>query len=109
MQVDNIIVNECSVCTSTENRILFRDYNRRGGLNIYGLYVKCMNCGLVYLKERPPWESISKYYSIESNDKYANTGLRFNLKEVFDIQKNDLLNPPLWKKIIRLFTKRLHS
>jgi len=72
--VSTIIV-DCPVCASDDHRILFRDRNRRGTLPCEGTYARCRKCGVVYLRERPPWDAIESSYSADHGDASANPGL----------------------------------
>jgi len=98
----NIKIPNCPVCGSTISKVLYTDRNRRDGIDCSGTYVKCNNCKLIYLNERPEWETIAGYYS-STESKHTNTGI-VNLAEVLTKSK-----VPFWKKILRKFISRPHS
>ena len=64
----------CPVCKSNVYTVLFRDHNRRDNIDCSGAYVQCKECSLVYLRERPPWEEIVKFYSSLDEEQTANAG-----------------------------------
>lgn len=48
----------CPICGSTAPKPLFRDINRRDGLQVDGIYSRCSTCDMVYLSFRPLWPDI---------------------------------------------------
>ncbi|MCD6228358.1 MAG: class I SAM-dependent methyltransferase [Candidatus Omnitrophica bacterium] len=102
--LNNTLVS-CPICGSSDYRILFHDYNRRDNINCSGTYVRCEECSLVYLRERPPWKEIVKLYSALDSDITANPGM-------IDIPalKAQLAKPiHKWKQFLRKVRFRPHS
>ena len=64
MQSEEVL--NCPVCKSVEREFLFRDRNRREGLEYNGTYVRCRGCSLVYLSEIPRWKELRDLYSVIS-------------------------------------------
>ena len=95
----------CPVCSSPEHKFLFRDYNRRDGIDCSGTYVKCNECSLVYLHEPPPWDKIVSFYSSLEKGHTANTG-RDNASTL----KQQVDKPAQgWKRLLRKLRFRPHS
>ena len=85
--------------------MLFHDHNRRDNIDCSGTYVQCAECSLVYLRERPPWEEIVKFYSSMDEDQTANTG-KADAKE---LRRQAEMPVPKWKQILRKVCFRPHS
>lgn len=101
----NIEQTFCPVCGASEYKILFHDHNRRDNINCSGTYVQCKECSLVYLRERPPWEEIVRFYSSVDDGLTANSGLA-NAEEF----RRKVEKPvPVWKQILRKIRFRPHS
>ena len=64
----------CPVCECGKHKLLFHDRNRRDNIDCSGVYVQCKECSLVYLRERPPWEEIVKFYSSMDEGLTVNAG-----------------------------------
>ena len=95
----------CPACKSDKYALLFRDHNRRDNIDCSGTYVQCAECSLVYLRERPPWEEIVKFYSSMDDGLTANAGLA-NAEELrWQVEK------PVskWKQTLRKIRFRPHS
>ena len=58
----------CPVCMSTARKHLFTDKNRREGLDIVGTCSRCLDCGMIYLSERPVWSEIIRFYDSMHNE-----------------------------------------
>lgn len=102
MKIDEI---RCTVCNYSEYTLLFRDHNRRDNIDCSGTYVQCKDCSLVYLRERPQWEEIVKFYSSMDEDQTANAGLA-NAAEL----RRQVEKPvPKWKQFLRKIRFRPHS
>lgn len=99
-------IENCPVCNSDRKIYLFRDKNRREGLECFGTYVQCCECSLVYLSERPPWEEIVPLYSlidIDSNDK----SVQINASDVEKDLRCKIIS--IIKKMLRKIRFRPHS
>ena len=95
----------CPVCGTSEHKPLFRDHNRRDNIKCSGTYVQCKECSLVYLRERPPWEEIVKFYSSVDVDQTANAGQA----DVVDLRRQAGKPAPKWKQMLRKVRFRPHS
>jgi len=95
----------CPLCDSSNCKELFSDRNRRDNINCFGTYVKCGKCSLVYLRYRPPWDQIIKFYSLLDSDITANAGRI----DTAIVQKQ--LKRPVgkWKLLLRKVRFRPHS
>ncbi len=98
----NITIENCPICGSVSYTTMYSDHNRRDGINCYGTYVRCTNCSLVYLRERPDWKTIADFYSA-IDSKHTNTGIT-NLEDIIERK-----NIPFWKNFVRKFRFRPHS
>lgn len=97
--------NNCPLCGGSASKRLFGDHNRRDNIDCAGVYVQCQGCSLVYLRERPPWEEIVKYYSSANEDHTGNAG-RTDAKKL----KRQADTPiPGWKRLLRKVRFRPHS
>lgn len=85
--------------------LLFYDYNRRDNIDCSGTYVQCCECSLVYLRERPPWEEIIKFYSLLDSDITANAGQ----VDVAMLRQQVEKPAPKWKELLRKVRFRPHS
>lgn len=101
----NIGKTFCPVCGASEYKILFHDHNRRDNIVCPGAYVQCKECLLVYLRERPPWEEIVKFYSSVDEDHTANAGL----SDVEELRRQAAITVPKWKRLLRKVRFRPHS
>ena len=100
-EMDKIKVN-CPLCSSDNYSLLFKGKNLRDNLSETGSYVQCSYCTLVYLRDRPKWKSIEKYYSLIDPETTANTG---NIE--FEKLLGTINKPiPEWKIILRKFRFR---
>lgn len=52
----------CPVCESSRHRVLFQDRNRREGFDLRSAYVRCIECGMIYLNPVPDWAVFRQYY-----------------------------------------------
>lgn len=52
----------CNICGKDTSYLLFRGKDREFGLGGEFTWVKCQNCGLVYLNPRPTMQAILQYY-----------------------------------------------
>ena len=95
----------CPVCKSDKYALLFRDRNRRDNIDCSGAYVQCKKCSLVYLRERPPWEEIVKFYSSMDEDQTANSGLA----NAGELRRQAERPVPKWKQVLRKVRFRPHS
>ena len=98
-----MLVIECPVCGSSKYKVLFNDHNRRDQLKIEGTYVRCANCSLIYLRERPKWDDIVSFYSSQDVDQVVSAG---NI-DIPNICRKKTI--PLWKRLLRKFRFRPHS
>lgn len=99
------IETSCPVCKGDKYIKLFNDHNRRDNIDCSGTYVQCCECSLVYLRERPPWEEIVKFYSSVDEDQTANAG-RANV----EVLRQQAERPvPKWKRALRKMRFRPHS
>jgi|LQYC01.1.fsa_nt_gi 2-polyprenyl-3-methyl-5-hydroxy-6-metoxy-1,4-benzoquinol methylase len=96
---------DCPLCDNSKYKILFRDHNRRDNIDCFGTYVQCRECSLVYLRERPPWEEIVKFYSSLDEEQTANAG-QSDAKELMRQAEKPV---PMWKRILRKVRFRPHS
>jgi SAM-dependent methyltransferase len=101
----NIVEANCPVCNNSEYNFLFRDYNRRDNIDCSSSYVECKECSLVYLRDRPPWDDIVKYYSSLDNEQTANTGKR----DAVELRRQVEIPVTKWKQVLRKFRFRPHS
>lgn len=97
--------NFCPVCGETKYRKIFFDRNRRDNINFTGTYVQCSKCLLIYLRERPSWAEIVKFYSSRDDVQTANTG-RGGANELLGQANRPL---PGWKRFLRKIRFRPHS
>ena len=104
MEINNIIVR-CPLCDNDIFSFCFTSKNLRDNIHLIGTYVQCSSCTLVYLRDRPTWESIEKYYSLIDPETTANPG-NINFDKLL---KNINKTVPEWKKIVRKFRFRPHS
>ena len=95
----------CPVCESDKYVTLFHDHNRRDNIDCSGAYVQCRKCSLVYLRERPPWEEIVKYYSSMDEGLTANAGQA----DAEEVRRQAEIPVPKWKQILRKMRFRAHS
>ena len=95
----------CPVCNKSSYKLLFHDHNRRDNINCSGTYVQCKECSLVYLRNRPPWEDIVRFYSSMDEDQTANAG-RANTEE---LRRHAERPVSKWKQILRKIRFRPHS
>ena len=95
----------CPVCKSNVYTILFHDHNRRDNIKCSGTYVQCCECSLVYLRERPPWEEIVKFYSSMDEEQTANAG-KANAEEYWRRFEKPV---PKWKQALRKMRFRPHA
>lgn len=61
----------CPACRSDRMTRVFADRNRREGLETYGTYVRCQNCGTTYLNPIPDLDSLKSAYGealVDLND-----------------------------------------
>jgi len=96
---------DCPLCGNSQYKFLFHDYNRRDNIDCSGAYVQCNECSLVYLRERPPWEEIVKFYSSLNENQTANAG-RANAEE---LRRQAEMPVPKWKQLLRKVRFRPHS
>lgn len=96
---------DCPACRSPEYQPLFYDRNRRDNIDCSGAYVQCKKCSLVYLRERPPWEEIVKFYSSLDEQQTANAGVA----DVVELRRQAEKPVPKWKRILRKIRFRPHS
>lgn len=78
---------DCPLCTKDNYKILFRDKNRREGLDIESNYVKCNECKMIYLDPIPDFKKFDKYnqiYSPETKSKYKRSFLLL-INKIFDL------------------------
>lgn len=101
----NIEQTFCPVCGVSKCKMLFRDHNRRDNIDCSGTYVQCRECALVYLRERPPWEEIVKFYSSLDENQTANAGL-INAEKLRRQVKKPV---PKWKRLLQKVRFRPHS
>lgn len=59
----------CPLCGKNNYKLLFRDKNRREGLNIESNYVKCKKCGMIYLNPILDFKKFKEYDEIYSTKK----------------------------------------
>ena len=95
----------CPICESPTYKVLFYDHNRRDNIDCSGTYVMCSECSLVYLRERPPWEEIVKFYSLLDSDITTNAGTT----DVMDLRQQVEKSVPKWKELLRKVRFRPHS
>lgn len=98
-------VASCPVCGSEKYQRLFSDRNRRDGIDCGGTYAVCGKCSHRYLRERPAWGEIVKYYSLTAPDLTANSG-KVDAASLLQQAQQPL---PGWKKLLRKFSFRPHS
>lgn len=86
-------VERCPVCNNCESSFLFYTYDIQFSKTLKKfLLVKCTNCGLVYLKERPAQEYIENYYPSNSYHSFKRkTGIERSLRERFKAKIKDRL------------------
>lgn len=101
----NIEQTFCPICGTSEYKILFHDHNRRDNIDCIGTYVQCAECSLIYLRERPPWEEIVKFYSLIDEGLTANTGLA----DAGELRLQAEIPVPKWKRALRKVRFRPHS
>jgi len=54
----------CPICKSEKFTLVFHDHNRREGFQeLESDYVKCIECGMLYLTNIPDLESMAEKYS----------------------------------------------
>ena len=95
----------CPVCGTSRYKTLFCGHNRRDNIDCSGTYVKCKECSLVYLLDRPPWKEIVKFYSSMDENQTANAG-RANEEELRRQAEKPIQK---WKQILRKVRFRPHS
>ena len=95
----------CPVCGTSGHKTLFHDHNRRDNIDCSGTYVQCAECSLVYLRERPPWEEIVKFYSSMDEGLTANAGQA----DAEELRRQAEKPVPKWKQILRKVRFRPHS
>lgn len=100
-----ILETLCPVCNGDKYITLFEDYNRRDNIDCSGTYVQCCECSLVYLRERPPWEEIVKFYSSVDEDQTANAGRA----DAGELRRQAKIPVPKWKRALRKVRFRPHS
>jgi len=103
---DKLLVEmPCPVCKSISHTYLFEDHNRRDNIACPGTYVQCSECSLVYLRKRPLWEEIVKFYSSMDSNHSANAG-RAKAEE---LRRQAEKPVPKWKQLLRKIRFRPHS
>jgi len=95
----------CPVCNRSEFKTLFHDHNHRDNIDCSGTYVQCEECTLVYLRDRPPWKEIIKFYSSMDEDQTANAGQA----NAVELRRQAEKPVPKWKHILRKVRFRPHS
>jgi len=87
------------MCKKFRIKTFFVDRNRRDGIDCTGMYARCLDCGHVFLSDRPTWEVIEHFYSTIVPDCTAN------------VRRNDsnVVPPSLMKRILRRLLFRPHS
>jgi len=100
-----IVEANCPVCDNSEYNFLFRDHNHRDKIDCSSSYVQCKKCSLVYLRDRPSWEEIVKFYSSMYEDHTANTGQ----VDAVELRRQAEIPVTKWKQILRKFRFRPHS
>ncbi len=95
----------CPVCNKSSYKLLFHDHNRRDNINCSGTYVQCKECSLVYLRERPPWEEVVKFYSSMDKDQTANAGQA----DAGKLKRQAKKPVQKWKQVLRKVRFRAHS
>lgn len=89
----SIKIERCPVCYSENRQFLFYTYDVQFSktLKEFSL-VKCLNCDVAYLKERPAKEFIGSYYPPNSYHSFTRkTGMERLLKRRFKIKIKDIL------------------
>lgn len=72
VNVKFLIVEECPVCNSLTYEFLFNTYDVQFSKTLMMLpLVKCVDCGLAYLKRRPASSYMSNFYPNESYPTYS--------------------------------------
>lgn len=99
---NNNITVPCSICGNPRYKVLFRDHNRRGNVDCSGTYVQC---SVVYLQERPPWDEIVKFYTLPSSDNTVN-GTQADVGKLRQLAQKPT---PKWKQLLRKVLFRPHS
>ncbi len=87
-------VERCPVCNNGEPSFLFYSYDVQfsNTLKEFPL-VKCTNCGLAYLKERPAQEYIGNYYPSNSYHLFTRrAGIERSLRGRFKIKVKDRID-----------------
>lgn len=96
---------KCPVCLSDRSEFLFRDSNRRDGIDCRGTYVQCCECSLVYLSDPPSWPELARFYSAAEPAWTANSGKQ-DPQSVLSVAARPI---PLWKSWLRKVRFRPHS
>lgn len=95
----------CPLCSSTKHKELFTGRNRRDNLDCKGTYVQCSDCSLVYLRSRPQWQEIVKFYSLLGTEVTANSGQ----SDYLALQRLTSRRVGPCKKLLRKIHFRPHS
>jgi len=98
-------ISDCPVCNNKEFKEVFRDHNRRDGLDCKGAYVRCLECSHIFLWERPEWQEIVKFYSSRNPLHTSNSGLVDAGKSL----EHKRYVVPKWKQLLRKVRFRPHS
>ena len=104
VNIEKVIIS-CPVCSNSKFDVLFQDHNRRDNIDCSGTYVQCHECSLVYLRERPPWQEIVKFYSLLDSDITANAGQ----VDMAMLKQQAEKSVPKWKELLRKVRFRPHS
>lgn len=91
----------CPVCGSADHSVLFEGI-QRAPLHVRGTYVRCRECGMVYLHDVPNWDELEDYHDFLS-DFYSSHTPPQAVKPLSD------LNGPVAWLFDLLFRFRPHS
>ncbi len=90
----------CNLCGSSENRFLFNAKDRLHGIGGSFSYVKCVNCGLVYMNPQITPEDIGKFYPVNYAPHQSKAGQRQqNIKKLEKKSKIQYLTQNYFRKL----------
>lgn len=101
------ILRSCPACGSSRYVQILKDFNRREGLDIWGTYVRCSDCGTSYLNPVPDRVTLSRIYGdalIDMRDA--------DESEVFDLPLSKVQRSPIYELLRRIHCRikgRPHS
>ena len=80
----------CNLCGASEPRMLYEAIDRLHGFNGTFQYVRCSQCGLVYMNPQITFEAVAKYYPQDYAPHRAKIKSPLTKKEKWPVRKKNL-------------------